>query len=950
MGTDTYVALDLETTGLTPTSEAILEIGAVKFRGKETLDTWHTFIDPERPIPPYIQALTNIAPEMVKGAPRFSSVRGDLASFLKQTTLVAHRISFDVGFLAAHGLSLSNPTVDTWEMASILLPTLSNHQLATVAAFVAEPNPTAHRALADALATRDVFLALVDRISGLEYNLLQQVSSLFKTSDSGWAPILKRLADSAVPAALRRPRRATVKDPPLQRAAELAKVDEGEIEAILAQDGPFQLAFPSYEERPQQKAMSTAVANTLNHGGQVLLEAGTGVGKSLAYLLPSAIFAVRNGAPVVVSTNTINLQEQLLNKDVPTLRLALQAAGLEMGPVSQFRVQLLKGRSNYLCRRRWDLLRQVPPASNPESRFQARLLVWLDQEGSGDLGDLRLPPEESPLWGKVSALADDCSPANCSHLKGSQCYLFAARERARAAHLILVNHALLLSDAATESRVLPDFKHLVIDEAHHLEEEATNQWGLRLGEEDLSRFLANLLEDLPGGKKTGLLPQVGSHLRGKPAPVRGEIQQELVRLESAVLESRRLAGDLFRILSVVASRFQASNEDPRRQPSNGYEMRRFRLTDNVLGSALWAAVIRTHEDLVRPWMELEEGLGRLYALLGQGDDLAEEASEQRQEGQALRQSLSMLISQPPENTVRWVVAEGQGKDRLCSAPLHVGELLQQQLLSTKEVVIFTSATLTTEGTFEHLKERLGLQPTAEVLLGSPFDYKSSTLVLVAHDLPEPGTRDYQAQMELALKQVLTATEGRALVLFTSHSSLRATLTNIREPLERQDLLVLGQGVGIGRNQLLELFKSHKGRKGAVLLGASSFWEGIDVVGDALRVVIIARLPFQVPSDPVFAARSQALADGFNQYALPLSILRFRQGFGRLIRSRSDHGVVVVLDSRLHRKAYGRAFLQSLPGCTVRRTPTRNLPGEASEWLHMKTATLSQVEHDGQKPG
>lgn len=927
MDPDTYVSLDLETTGLNPNSEAILEIGAVKFRGQETLETWQTFVNPRRPVPPYIQALTGITNEMVAGAPAFSGKVGELASFVRNTTLVGHRISFDVGFLSAHGLALSNPTVDTWEMSSILLPTHPSHQLGALANALGVAGHQPHRALADASAAKDLFLALLDRIAGLEYSLLQQVAGLLQAS--GWGPIVSRLAKRAVPAALSTPQRTVSRESPLQRAATMATVAEKEVEDLFAQDGPFGQVFPSFEERPQQKAMAKAVALTLSHGGQVLLEAGTGVGKSLAYLLPAALFSVRNSAPVVVSTNTINLQEQLLNKDVPTLRQALEAGGPETAQPSRFRVSLLKGRSNYLCRRRLNLLQQAPLNGAVEARFRARLLVWLSQGASGDVGDVNLPPEELPLWGRVSALADDCSPTNCPYLKGSQCFLFASRDRARAAHIILVNHALLLSDAATESHVIPEYQHLVIDEAHHLEEEATNQWGLRLGEEELARYLSSLQEDLPGGRRTGLMPQISGHLRGKPAAARGELQQALERLEAAVLEARRTAGELFRYLSLVATRFRVSDEEQRRPPPAGDGQRRLRLTQQVLGSAGWAAVERTNQLLARPWMEIEEGLGRLYALLGQGDELAEECAGRRLEGQALRTSLAALVSEPPENAVRWIIAEGQGKNQLCSAPLHVGQLLQEHFLSTKEAVILTSATLTTEGNFEHVKGRLGLRPTAEVLLGSPFDYKGSTLVLVAQDLPDPGQHHHQAGLEHTLIELLAATEGRALVLFTAHSALRSCLAGIRGPLEQLGLLVLGHGVDGPRNQLLEAFKRHKG---AVLLGTSSFWEGIDVVGEALSVVVITRLPFHVPSDPVFAARSQALADGFKQYALPLSILRFRQGFGRLIRSRHDRGVIVVLDSRLHRKAYGRAFLQSLPICTVRVGPARNLAGQAAQWL------------------
>ncbi len=917
-----FVSLDLETTGLNPQTEAIIEIGAVKFKGGAASESFQTFVNPRKPIPPYIQALTGISNDDVYSAPVFSSVAGELKAFVGSAPIIGHRIAFDISFLASHNLTLANPVIDTWELASILFPDLPNHQLGTVASAMGSANQTPHRALADAMAARDVFLALIDQLSDLEYTLLQGITQLLAGSGSGWGTLLKRMAARAVPDALRGPQvpRAIPKEPPLQRAASRTAVDEEVIEALLGQGGPFQEVFPNFEERPEQAAMARAVAKALNEGGQVLLEAGTGVGKSLAYLLPSAVFATANSTPVVVSTNTINLQEQLLTKDVPTLRKALEASGTLSNGVARFKVAILKGRSNYLCRRRWQLLSQAPPVMASEAHFRARLLVWLSNGASGDMGDLNLPPDETAHWSRVSALADDCSPANCPHLRGSQCFLFAARDRAKSAHVVLVNHALLLSDLATGSLVLPEYQHIVIDEAHHLEEEATSQWGLQLGEEDLARYLSSLLEEAPGGKRTGLLPQVTGRLRGRPAAVRSEGQQLVERLESAVQEARRLGQELFLLLSPLISRERQSGSD---------DERRLRLTTKVLGSTSWAALLRMQEILTRPWMEIEEGLGKLYVLLGDGEDLADEASARRLEAQLLRQQMAELTGEPREDTVRWASMEVPGKGRLCSAPLHIGEMLQDRLLSVKETVILTSATLTTEGTFEHLKERLGLTPSTEVLLGSPYDYKGSTLLWVAQDIPEPGHHQYQSSLERTLIELLAATEGRALVLFTAHGALRSVLHNIRGPLEKHGLLVLGHGVDGSRKQILEAFKRNKG---SVLLGTSSFWEGVDVVGDALSVVVITRLPFHVPSDPVFAARSQGFTDGFNQYALPMSILRFRQGFGRLIRSQSDRGVMAILDSRLYRKAYGRAFLKSLPKCTTRVGPARDLPVEASKWL------------------
>jgi DNA polymerase-3 subunit epsilon/ATP-dependent DNA helicase DinG len=335
--------------------------------------------------------------------------------------------------------------------------------------------------------------------------------------------------------------------------------------------------------------------------------------------------------------------------------------------------------------------------------------------------------------------------------------------------------------------------------------------------------------------------------------------------------------------------------------------------NNMLGEPDWDAMPRQAEGNLPSYadllLELRDNITNLHKL---------------------RTDANSAITNPDEGAVYWLEARVKGGDvALHCAPLHVGPLLDRYLFSAKKTVVLTSATLSTENDFSYICERLGLKGGEELQLSSPFDYEKAALVYLPTDMPEPGTTGYQRHLEQTLVELCKASEGRALVLFTSHSALRATYKAIQRPLEEAGIMVLGHNIDGSRRQLLERFKNNPR---TVLLGTSSFWEGIDVVGDALSVLVIAKLPFSVPSDPVFAARSEGFEDAFNQYAVPQAILKFKQGFGRLIRSGSDRGVVAVLDRRIISKRYGQAFLNSLPECTVKRGPTSNLPGEVASWL------------------
>ena len=930
----TYVSLDLETTGFDPESDDIIEIGAVRFRGEEILDTLHTLVNPHRPLPYRIQILTGIAPEEVDAAPPLSVVLGDLVSFIGGHPVIGQSISFDLSFLQQNGVSLQNPAYDTFELATILLPTLSDYSLNTLARELGIPYPVRHRALPDAIVAKDVFLALLEKACELDISIIAEIDRL--TTGIDWSPahLFHQIAAEKL-------RDGKGLEPSLEdtgfhvTAKERGKLiplptrkplDLERLTRMLGSDGLMARVFPGFEHRPEQVEMMRAVAKALNQSQHLIVEAGTGTGKSIAYLLPAILFAVENSVPVVISTNTINLQEQLMGKDIPDLIKALEQESLPAPRYTQ-----LKGRNNYLCLRRWTSLRHSPSLSLDEIKFLLRTLVWAAKTQTGDRAELSLRGDELHIWSRVCTQSESCLGAQCPYHRRAHCFLYRARQKAEYAHLIVVNHALLLSDIATASNVLPEYSHLIIDEAHHLEEEATEQCGFQVGERDLGGLLNRLSERVEVERYAGLLFELSGHFRGSSVPPsrQREIEESAQSLHNIVEHCRDRVLEFFDVLWHF---LQSHAED------QGEYERRLRLTTAVRNQPEWRKVELSGENLSLALGNIESGLSRLYAMLEPLSDakildyegLMMELSSFIYRSSELRHQIGSILSGEEAENIYWASLKERGNIlTLCAAPLHVGPLLDKNLFSQKECVVLTSATLSTEGHFEYIKERLGIRDVSELLLGSSFDYMNSAMVYIPEDIPEPGQPGYQQSVERVLIDLCRVTQGKALVLFTSYSALRASYGAIRGPLREKDILVLGQGIDGPPRQLLQIFKTNAK---TVLLGTSSFWEGIDVVGEALSALVMARLPFSVPNDPVFAARSELFDNPFNRYAIPQAVLRFKQGFGRLIRSRSDRGVMVVLDRRIKSKLYGTAFIGSLPLCTMKSGPARRLPGEVVTWL------------------
>ena len=950
----TSVAIDLETTGLRAESDAILEVGAVRFRGDEVLDTFQTFVNPGRDIPEFVQRYTGITPQDIRRAPSFPQIRDDLAEFLGRDPIVGHSVNFDLGFLESHGLPLVNPSFDTLDLATVFLPFQRRYSLAwLIDELGIRPRQTqrdqrSHRAVYDAIAHKELYVKLLRIAADQDAGLLAYMTDLARRSNWTLYPVLSGVAaantaapSSVGPSGLNHAHLAQRLEPPEKRRQDesLGHIEEHAIRGMLGPQGPFSQVFTGFEHRPEQEEMLDAVTDAIYNQRHLVIEGGTGVGKSLAYLLPAALFAVSQGQRVVVSTNTINLQEQLVSKDIPALQSVLEESGvLEPGAL---KVAQLKGRANYLCLRRWGQLSRTEALSVDDAKLLAKTSVWLQGTESGDRAEINLLGRDAVTWNHISA----GEKGFCLDMRdGSPCFLRAARQRAEQAHVIVVNHALLMTDLAYGGGLIPEYNSVIIDEAHHLEEAATNQFGFELPQNELERvwepagrLTLDIRQALAAEGPDSVTAQLGHDATAaveSEAPRLRESWEILFQALEALHVSQKRGGrnrdqgdqNQLLITAIVrsASAWQElqlawENLDARlTQARNAVMTLRKFLDAHRLQAAPDQSAIAVEAD------SLIDGLGELAGRLQSILDAAGETAEQ---------DIHWLNVNPSQNTIS-----------LHSAPLDVSGTLAEKLFEEKDCVVLTSATLSTGGDFEYLKRRVGVdENAAELLVGSPFDYERAAQALIPEDMPQPNANGYVAAATGVLSQLGQTLEGRTMALFTSHSSLRAVAQRLRPLLEPHGIPVLAQGVDGSAPYVMSAFAEEPR---SVLLGTASFWEGVDMPSGLLKALVITRLPFQVPSDPIVQSRSALYDDPFAEYSVPNAVLRFRQGIGRLIRNKEDRGNIVILDSRIISHGYGRTFQRSMPPC--RQTPclTANVGMLAARWLE---ASLSGGRRAGAEP-
>ena len=627
-----------------------------------------------------------------------------------------------------------------------------------------------------------------------------------------------------------------------------------QVAEVFADRGPLANSMPAFEPRQSQRKMAAAATEIFERGGVLLAEAGTGTGKTLAYLVPAILSRHR----VLVSTGTKNLQDQIYYKDLLAIRSAL---GVPL------KVAYMKGRSNYLCRHRFDALRQSDePRHETDRAYLTQLAEWVAQTETGDRAEIEDLPDNFGIWNDIAATSETCIGTECP--QHQDCFVTQMRQRAAEADLVIVNHHLLWADAAVRQsaygEVIPACTYTVIDEAHQLEDVATQYFGVLVND--------HRLEELHRDARRALTVDVEVNKAAVP---------ELRRLLDRVQDSAR-----FFFGSIVLAGDGATE--------------RTRITPERL-----APVAGPGQQLLQSLDELEVTLSRLDATSESLTALARRAGE-------IRDDLRFLLSAADRDFVYFLEFRGRGVS-LRAAPIDVSTIVRELLLDRMQGTIFTSATLTVDESFNYVRGRLGIVGARELRLPGEFDYREQAIFYLPRRMPDPRTPRFPEAVAREVAALLHVTSGRAFVLFTSYANLRAVRA-LLEPLVPFPLLVQGTSP---RTVLLREFRA---TPNAVLLATSSFWQGVDVAGEALSCVVIDKLPFASPGDPLTAARMEAIADDggnpFADYQVPLAILTLLQGLGRLIRHRQDRGVLALLDPRIRTKGYGQRFIASLPPAPV----------------------------------
>ncbi len=899
------VIIDLETTGIDSKRDKIIEIGAVRIDAAGNRREFHTLVDPQCPLNHVITELTGITDEMLVGQPYIENVASDLFDFLANAVPIAHNSGFEAGFLRKYTGYEPEDWLDTITLTKIAFPYLGSYSLANIVQALELLNEEPHRALADARATELLFNTIVRQLTQVDKGIIAALIEILEPNYPIYGDFLRQF-DPEILAPRYLPPKVSGQDvEELPPPDENYYLEEHIIKDYLEGEDGLKRYVANYCPRSAQVEMALKVGEAFNDGSFLLAEAGTGTGKTVAYLLPAALMAYYGHARVLLSTHTIHLQDQIINKDLPDINQLFN---------NSLRSTLVKGRSHYLCYRKWHNAYNEDDIDNP--LFMAALLPWVAETQDGDVDVLNLNSYERREWQKYAASSDTCLRGHCPYYR-SKCFVHRVRKQAENSHIIVINHSLLLTDSMMEAGTLPHCDYLIIDEAHQLDKVAEENLGYTLTFFDHVALMADTKKFLGQMFKLSAFPG----LFNNDAELE-DIQEKQDFLSNllASFDDNAIKGDLmFGALKDCYSSFHESKgtlSKAWRIDRKARQQKRWReaetLTENYL---VWINELVLAVKKVKEYFDNE--------LNDEGNEKeryrAQEISCKLAEFSA---ALYYFIHSESEDMVAWLE---QGNERVVYpimrlSPLKVDKTLAENLYANKESIIFVSATLSVNNKFKYFRENCGLnlteRPCEELLLPSPFDYERQSLLVAIKDTPNVGEvseYEYLQKLSDTIIQLVTASQGRALVLFTSHTHLREVFKNIEKPLADQGIEVLGHDISGGRNIIIEKMRE---QKKTVILGANSFWEGIDIAGENLSLLIIVKLPFWPPDMPVLAAKMERLNEegrnNFTELSLPQAIIRFKQGFGRLLRQEGDRGIVCVLDRRIYEKRYGAQFINSLP--------------------------------------
>jgi len=919
------VALDLETTGLDSNKERIIEIGALKISNGEIVDRFCTLVNPGMKIPYSIQRLTNITPEMLEDAPSEKESLIELIGFIGNCTVLGQNISFDIDFVTNRSIQLDIPvksfdSIDTLTMARVLYPRLVGYNLGALSKFFKIDLDNAHRAEDDARAAYEVAVNLWDKLISLSpflFNTLKKIIlSAGENTIAKWINEAARSEDIGVTSPPEIDSNMILHfdnvkgETPREKASEM---NMDELLSYLEDDSPLGEIIDGFTSRDVQLTMAERVYDTLKYDMFLVVEAGTGTGKSFAYMLPAIAFASGTGNKVVVSTKTKNLQEQLFFKDIPTLEKILP---------NKFRYLLLKGRGNYICLNRfYRLLADIQSLRFDEKISLAKLVMWANETQSGDIAEansfslFRYPG----LWAKIRSESITCSGKKCPYY--DKCYLQRVRQAVEDSQIIVVNHSLLFAEMA-DSSVLGEFDHAIIDEAHDLEEVAAEFFGDQVSNWNILDPLNSLFRG--GSRPRGLLTELSREI-GKLEEIPGDFNPRYKILLDEIVRFSSLVDSVF---ADISNNLQ-TNYNWMNAPYILHQ--RYNSEEPVFYTV--------RSELVRLSKGVESVLEKarsLFFSVPDGEDenldrVIKEINGQFNRLTEISQALDIMLNPDTLDSVFWWESPSRANTidaKICWAPLDVAERMYNVFHSQKKSVVFTSATLSVANSFEYIIHRLGLEfidmdRVEPLQLGSPYDFGAQLKALWADFLPFPNENNYSKALAELIEGLSRTTRAGTLALFTSYRMLKQVYQYASSNLAKEGILMMGQGITGGRSQLTRQFTEDKE---SVLLGTQSFWQGVDIKGDALKILFVTKLPFNVPTDPYFSAQCERITmnggDPFSSYTVPQAVIKFRQGIGRLIRGEEDVGALIICDKRVGCRSYGRVFVESLP-VSVERVMSKN---------------------------
>ena len=913
--------VDIETTGVNPDRDHIIEVAAVIARGPEVLDRYSSLVDPGRPIPAEITKLTGIDDQMVSGAPSVESVVSKLAEFVEGRDIVAHNVTFDRGFLVrvTGEARFRGAWLDSVQLAQMALPRLRSHRLRDLADAFGVCTPS-HRAADDAEALAGLWRVMLVALADLGPATLQRLTNLAPGAAWSLRPVIAHIAagqGGTVALDLKDPRRARTS---AGQAEALVDADDIEcscppVEQVVtefAEDGLAGRMYEGFEPREEQSRMAAAVLEAFGSETHAAIEAGTGVGKSIAYLVPAALFAMQNGVGVGVATKTNALMDQLVYSELPSLCSALDA---------DLTYVALKGYDHYPCLRKFDRMSAELDEDSAERviALVASLMTWVTQSSWGDLDSTNVYWSRE-LKSQVAASVADCTYRRCRYYP-HLCYLHGVRRKASSAHIVVTNHALLFRDLVSAGGILPPIRHWIVDEAHSAESEARRQLTVGASHAELQAVVSLLHQAGRGGA-------LGALRRGLGGTLIDDLASILADIERMEQESRTAS-------TLVDSLFDFVKDLEQLTESSPYDSCDLRLTDESRETGIWGSVDGVGRSLAKRLTTIVEVGRRLMTRL-EAESGAELTSEKAdlagilsRVAEQLDGLVTVLDGQDPSYVYSAYLDRRRNvtTEKLTAARLDVGEALSEEFFPRLKSVIFTSATIATGEDFSHFARVVGLSRLDASdwrahRLSSSYDFERQMSVFVPSDIPEPRSGDYLASLEVLLEQVHLAMGGSVLTLFTNRRDMEA-LYRVLEPRMREaGIKLLVQGRGVSPKRLRDEFLADRHLS---LFATKSFWEGFDAKGDTLRCVVVPRLPFGRPSDPLAQERGDREGRAaWRRYALPEAVIELKQAAGRLIRSSTDTGCLVVADVRVISQSYGREFLGSLPVDDIEVAETKEI--------------------------